>query len=182
MILPKRINLGSGKDFREDYLNIDINKKWNPDLYIDFGKEFPDNWTFNTNRFGRYTIDYGYFEKIVANDVLEHVPNLIQCMTNCLNLLAVGGTMEILVPYDLSYGAWQDPTHVRAFNERSWLYYTDWYWYIGWGRERFELTRLEYVTSPYGAELISRGVVLEDVARTPRAVDSMKVELTKIKI
>jgi len=43
-------------------------------------------------------------------------------MTNCLKLLRVGGVFKILVPYDLSYGAWQDPTHIRAFNERSWLY------------------------------------------------------------
>ena len=39
--------------------------------------------------------------------------------------------------------AWQDPTHVRALNRNSWLYYTDWFWYLGWLEHRFVLSRYE---------------------------------------
>ena len=43
------------------------------------------------------------------------------------------------VPYEHALTAWQDPTHVRALNERSWVYYTDWFWYLGWMDYRFEI-------------------------------------------
>jgi hypothetical protein len=82
------------------------------------------------------------------------------------------------VPYDLSYGAWQDPTHVRAFNERSWLYYTDWHWYLGWTEARFDVQSLEMVLSPLGQSLAS-SMAPADLHRQPRAVDSMKVVLAK---
>ena len=84
--------------------------------------------------------------------------------------------MHIHVPYDLSLGAWQDPTHVRAFNENSWRYYTDWHWYLNW-TDRFELTALEMRLSKVGEALeLPQDVIL----RTPRAVDSMYVVLTKV--
>ena len=112
-------------------------------------------------------------------DVLEHLDNLITAMTTCLRLLKVGGIMKINVPYDLSWGAWQDPTHVRAFNEKSWLYYTDWHWYIGWIDYRFDIVSLTYSLSPIGAEMNNQGLNLDLITRTPRAVDSMVVELKK---
>ena len=91
-------------------------------------------------RLGRFAIEKGMFTEIIANDVLEHIPDLVKAMTNCRDLLKRGGEMHIHVPYDLSYGAWQDPTHVRAFNENSFLYYTD-LWYRDWETDR-KSTRL----------------------------------------
>ncbi|MBV5336502.1 MAG: hypothetical protein J0653_00360, partial [Deltaproteobacteria bacterium] len=74
-------------------------------------------------------------------------------MKNSLDLLSCGGEMWITVPYDLSYGAWQDPTHVRAFNERSWLYYSDWFWYLGWDDARFDIIDQKFIYSPLGVYL-----------------------------
>ena len=130
--LPKYLNLGSGKDFRADCFNVDVNPAWQPDALIDLSTLRIDDkgLCLDTARFGRVILHRNSFQKILANDVLEHVPDLPGLMTCCLNLLAIGGIFEIQVPYDLSYGAWQDPTHIRAFNERSWLYYTDWFWLV----------------------------------------------------
>jgi hypothetical protein len=83
------------------------------------------------------------------------------------------------VPYDLSWGAWQDPTHLRAFNERSWLYYTEWFWYMGWTEARFTIGKLEFILSPIGERLREQQLQSEDLVRSPRAVDSMKVVLVK---
>jgi hypothetical protein len=68
---------------------------------------------------------------------------------------------------------------VRAFNERSWLYYTDWFWYLGWNRWRFDLASLQYMLSPIGQKLNKDGVPVDDLVRMPRAVDSMLLELRK---
>jgi hypothetical protein len=100
-------------------------------------------------------------------------------MSSCLNLLKVGGLFRISVPYDLSWGAWQDPTHVRAFNERSWLYYTDWFWYMGWTEARFDLVQFDLSLSPVGEQLKKQQMKGEDLVRHPRAVDQLRVVLRK---
>lgn len=178
-MIPRKLNLGSGKDWREDYLNVDINIQWKPDAVVDMSEPYPHVRAYRSERFGPIHLESGYFDEIRAHDVLEHVPNLVQLMTNCLDLLRDGGVMDIVVPYDLSYGAWQDPTHVRAFNERSWLYYTDWSWYLGWKDARFDLTKVAYMLSEFGTQFLDDDASQELLLRTPRAVDSMQVELTK---
>ncbi len=182
--VPRKINLGSGKDFRPDFLNIDIEPFWSPDLLADVSADFPKDGCarYQTARFGVIEIAHGAFDEIMSNDVLEHVPDLVATMTNCLNLLRVGGTFNILVPYDLSYGAWQDPTHIRAFNERSWLYYTDWFWYLNWRTHRFSTRRLDFSLSPLGQQLMGQHTAQDVILRTPRAVDSMIVSLEKIEL
>jgi hypothetical protein len=176
---PLKVNLGSGKDWRDDCLNLDLDPKWRPDALLDIGRPLELPCEIETTRFGRLALHEGMFEEIAANDVLEHVPALVTCMTNCLRLLKIGGAFRIRVPYDLSYGAWQDPTHVRAFNEKSWLYYTDWFWYLGWTEYRFEIAEQTYVLSPFGIEQREAGRDVKDVLRQPRAVDALQVVLRK---
>jgi predicted SAM-dependent methyltransferase len=178
-VLPRAIQIGSGKDFRAEFLNLDINNAWGPDAVADVAAAGVVNSTLETARFGPVALREDYFDRIIANDVLEHIPDLVSAMTNCLRLLRPGGRFEISVPYDLSLGAWQDPTHVRAFNENSWLYYTQWHWYLGWTEMRFDLASLQYTPSPLGAQLLSSGVSLEEILRTPRAIDSVQVVLRK---
>jgi SAM-dependent methyltransferase len=175
--IPKILNLGSGKDWKDSYFNADILLRVNPDWWCDISKvEF--GTTIDSPRFGKVIIEKGMFAKVVANDVLEHIPDLVAAMTNVKDLLEVGGEFHISVPYELSLGAWQDPTHVRAFNENSWLYYTEWHWYLGW-QDRFNLTSMEFKLSEFGQEMMDKGIADSEILRTPRAVDSMKVILCK---
>jgi len=170
---PRHLNLGSGKDFREDCLNADIQAIKNPDWVLDITK-VPWGETIST-RFGEIKVEQGMFDSITANDVLEHIPDLVTAMTNCKDLLVEGGEFHIHVPYDLSLGAWQDPTHVRAFNENSWLYYTDWHWYLGW-KDKFVVKKLQLVKSKLAEEMNISDQMLTIL---PRMVDSMKVILVK---
>lgn len=112
-----------------------------PDLF----QRAPDS-----ERFGRIHLPPGHFDEIEAVDVLERVPDLISLMTNRLKLLRSGGALKALVPFDLSYGAWQDATRVRAFNERGCLSYTERFWYVGWRDACFELTELKFLLSDGG--------------------------------
>ena len=167
------LNLGSGKDWREDCINADIQRRIKSDWCLDIQDV---HWgSLLVTRKGDLRVKHGMFDVILANDILEHVPDLVKSMRNCFDLLKDGGEMRIHVPYDLSYGAWQDPTHVRAFNEKSWLYYTDWHWYLGW-EDRFHLTHLEFTLSKVGESL---KLPQDEILRTPRAVDSMYVILQK---
>lgn len=159
-----KVNLGSGKTYLEGYTNVDINPLWHPDIVADISKTSP--------------VGFNICDEIVAHDVLEHIGDLVAAMTNCLGMLKVGGTMDISVPYYLSLGAWQDPTHVRAFNENSWLYYTDWFWYLGWDTHRFEMCKIDFVLSEYGSKVKAEST--EEILAMPKAVDSMRVILRKI--
>lgn len=178
--IPKILNAGSGKNFIPTALNIDCNPKWHPDLVLDLSKSITYSG-YETGRFGKIELKPNMFEVIIADQLLEHVSDLILTMTNFLNLLCEGGELHASVPYDLSCGAWQDPTHVRAFNEKSWLYYTEWSWYIGWREERFDLVNLEFDYSEIGKKMINKRIDKELILQTPRAVNEMKVCLRKRK-
>lgn len=177
---PLKLNVGSGKDWRENFLNVDISARWHPDAILDLGLPCELPLELATTRFGTLVLTENMFDEIVANDVLEHIRDLPAAMTNLLNLLKPGGALRVRVPYELSCGAWQDPTHVRAFNENSWVYFTDWYWYLGWTEHRFELAELRYEASPWGRQLQERGMPLEEILRQPRAIDVMSVVLRKV--
>ncbi len=143
---PQRLlHIGSGKDYRPGWLNVDILDSAQPDIRIDLSQ--PQVWpsTFISPFWGEVCLQAGASDLIYANNVLEHVTELAAMMRNCLDLLRVGGLMVIEVPYEESLGAWQDPTHVRAMNENSWLYYTDWFWYLGWFEHRFKIYQFRWL-------------------------------------
>lgn len=142
---PVRINLGSGKDYKLGWFNIDILDRAQPDLVLDLGQTVQWPVAAHTPQAGPVVLQPGTVDLIYANNVLEHVPDLPRLMENCLDLLKTGGQFLIEVPFEMALTAWQDPTHVRALNERSWLYYTDWFWYLGWFEHRFNVEQFAYL-------------------------------------
>lgn len=183
METPKTLNIGSGRFFFTDCLNVDVDPQWNPDISLDLSQKdlfVHGSVDVSTERFGMVSLQEGCMEHIMAWHILEHIPDLIPMMTNLLFLLREEGTLHVRVPYELSHGAWQDPTHVRAFNENSWLYYTDWFWYLNWKTHRFVVTNLRYIPSPYGEKLMRKKPPLEALLRAPRAIDEIDVTLKKI--
>lgn len=142
---PRLLNLGSGKDYKAGWLNIDVLERAEPDLVLDLGlaQSFP--LEMSGCRGGTVHLEAGSVELVYANNVLEHVPDLPTLMGNVLELLKEGGEFHIEVPYEKALTAWQDPTHLRAMNENSWLYYTDWFWYLGWFEHRFEVAEARWL-------------------------------------
>ncbi len=167
---PAFVNLGSGKDYKPGWLNVDVLDRAEPDLVLDLGR--PVAWPVCAPlRFGGdVRLEPGSVQAVYANNVLEHVPDLPTLMGNALDLLAEGGLFEIEVPYERALTAWQDPTHVRALNEKSWLYYTEWFWYLGWFEHRFEIAAASWLDGQLrdcaqdGAEFMR--VTLRKVATT----------------
>jgi SAM-dependent methyltransferase len=169
---PTRIHIGSGRDYRQGWLNLDVLARAEPDLELDLAQ--PHVWPLQAESriAGPLELQAGQAEVIVANHVLEHVADLPCLMSNCLALLRTGGRMEIEVPYEHAPTAWQDPTHLRALNENSWIYYTDWFWYLGWFDHRFALRAFSYLDvnqreAPRERAALMR-VVLEKVETTLR--------------
>ena len=168
---PRQLNLGSGKDYRAGWLNVDVLDRAEPDLLLDLGQPIELPITRPTRFGGSVVLEADSLDRIYANNVLEHVPDLPMLMGNALALLKEGGQFEIEVPYEKALTAWQDPTHLRALNENSWLYYTDWFWYLGWFTHRFEIaesTWLDAQVKPCAQEAAAfMRVTLRKIATTP---------------
>jgi len=169
---PDRVNLGSGRDYKAGWLNIDILDRAMPDLVLDLAAPLDLPLRADTPRSGPIELAEDSLSLIYANNVLEHVPDLPALMTNCLRLLKVDGEFQIEVPYERALSAWQDPTHVRAMNENSWLYYTDWFWYLGWFEHRFDLVESKWLNAQLNAceqdQAAFMRVTLRKVWTTPR--------------
>jgi SAM-dependent methyltransferase len=139
------MNLGSGKDYKLGWLNVDILERALPDLVLDLGQPVTLPIRAKTLGGGHVLLEQSSLDGIYANNVLEHVPDLPCLMTNLLALLKEDGELELEVPYEKAMTAWQDPTHLRAMNMNSWLYYTSWFWYIGWFSHRFEISHFQWL-------------------------------------
>ena len=176
---PRQLNLGSGKDYKAGWLNVDVIERAEPDVVLDLGRPVTLPLQLDGCRGGRIQLAADSLERVYANNVLEHVPDLPMLMGNVLRLLQDGGEFEIEVPYEKAPTAWQDPTHLRALNENSWLYYTDWFWYLGWFEHRFEIAafgwldaRLKPCEKPLAAFM---KITLRKVATTPHERTTARV-------
>jgi len=182
---PTVLNLNGGRDPVEEAVNLEF-----PGVPGPVGLAPPDviadpcaadfvGRAFDTERFGTVVMAPARFGRILAPWVLSRVRDLTAMMTTCLILLAEDGALEILVPYDLSHGAWADPASVRAFNEHAFTAFTEGHAAIGWTRARFHMEKLEFAFTALGERLESDGTPVESILATPRAVDAMRVVLRK---
>ena len=107
-----KINLGSGKNKLDGYVNIDIQARVNPDLCHDILEGLP--------------IGDGMVEEVRAFDFLEHMPlgSQIDVVTEIWRVLEDGGKFEHFTPSTDGRGAFCDPTHKSFWNILSWNYYT----------------------------------------------------------
>ena len=142
---PTCLHIGSGKDYKLGWFNVDILETALPDAVLDLATAQAWPVKINSDTVGSVELAHGSLDRIYANNVLEHVTDLTQLMTNCLQLLREGGEMLVEVPYEGAETAWQDPTHVRAMNKKSWIYYSDWFWYLGWFDWRFNVKNFTFL-------------------------------------
>lgn len=96
--LPRELNLGCGRRWREGCLNIDRAGQVAPDLVWDLDR-LP------------YPLPDAHFTRIFASDVVEHLANIPEFMREAHRLLAPGGVLEITTPHFSCANSFTDPTH-----------------------------------------------------------------------
>lgn len=86
MLNRRKLNLGCGHDYREEYINIDLYERHNPDLVA--------------NIIELSILPSEYFNEIIAQDVLEHLERnkVPVALAEWSRLLANEGTLRIRVP------------------------------------------------------------------------------------
>lgn len=142
---PTRVHLGSGNDYLPGWLNIDANDQMQPDLHGDFAQPVFLPFAGDTPQTGPIEIQPGSIEMIFAGSALEQATDLPMLMANCLDMLQLHGKLIVQVAHEQAMATWQDPMHRRAFNEKTWLSFTDQFWQLGWFEHRFQVERFEYM-------------------------------------
>ena len=64
------------------------------------------------------------FSGVVADDVLEHLDDVVAFMDEAHRILRAGGVLRLRVPHYQSENAFIDPTHRRGFHPRSLDFFT----------------------------------------------------------
>jgi len=95
----KKLNLGSGRDYREGWMNVDVNPEFDPDRVIDLEES---NWNLPS----------GEYDYVLADNVFEHIdprkrPMFLQ---ECHRLLRENGELVMRWPTPGFGGGW-DITH-----------------------------------------------------------------------
>ena len=107
--METRLNLGCADDIKKGYLNVDVHPYNQHVAVVDLRQEWP--W------------DDSSVSEILAFDIIEHLPDKIHTMNEMWRVLRPKGLVHITVPSTEGPGAFQDPTHVSFWNERSFEYY-----------------------------------------------------------
>ena len=108
LLHPFRLDVACGSNKTPGFFGVDIAKTKDVDVVWDLEK-FP--WPFPDNS----------VDEIVCNHYIEHTKDLISFMNELYRIMVPGGTAIIRAPYYNSMRAWQDPTHVRAISEATFL-------------------------------------------------------------
>jgi len=109
----KKLNLGCGHDIHPDSVNLDKEPFPGVDVVHDINKPLP--------------FDDDTFDHVHANQVLEHLPELIPIMNELWRILRPQGTLHLSVPWWAGTWARGDPTHIRFFDHNSFNPFSDWY-------------------------------------------------------
>lgn len=142
---PTKVKLGSSRSYLPGWLNIDVQASAQPDLLLDLGRNVSWPLQASTAQCGDIEVAPGSVDTIFASQVLAQVHDLPTLMGNCLNMLKPQGRLIVEVPHEQAFAAWQDPTHVRAMNEKSWLCFSELFWQMGWFEYRFSVDFFEYL-------------------------------------
>ncbi len=103
------INLGCGQKPLDNFINVDFYTIGNEDVKADLEQPLP--------------FEDAYADLIYADNVFEHIKNVLQLTKECIRILKPGGKLAIRVPYYKSRGAFIDPTHINFYTLSSFDYF-----------------------------------------------------------
>ena len=102
----KKLNLGCGEDYKEGWINIDVNKNYKADIYSDINI-FP--YPFKNNE----------FDEVYASMILEHLDNPILALKELSRIPKQNAIIKIIVPHATSYSNLGDLQHKFSFTEST---------------------------------------------------------------
>lgn len=106
------LDIGAGKSRRKGFVTMDKRPLDGIDIVHDL-EEFP------------YPLPDDSCLTIVGSHIVEHIKPwlMIDFMDELWRILKIGGSLAISMPYGVSRGFQQDPTHCNVCNEATWQYF-----------------------------------------------------------
>jgi SAM-dependent methyltransferase len=114
---PAKLNLGSGTDIRQGYVNLDVAALPGVDVVHDLAN-LP------------LPFDDDVFSEILAKDILEHI-DWIPVLRDLHRVLAPGGRLMLTSPHFTSPAVWIDPTHRTGFSIDTFEFFVSGGRYVG---------------------------------------------------
>lgn len=105
-----KLHLGSGRNIKKGFINLDVTKLEGVDIVHDLNK-YPYPFKNNT------------FNYILAEHVIEHLNGWIKCMEEIYRISKNGAIVDIEVPHFASVSAFMDPTHKNYFSVNTFKYF-----------------------------------------------------------
>jgi SAM-dependent methyltransferase len=105
-----KLNLGCGPSKMDGFVNVDRLESVHPDVVCNLDVV---PWPFSDA-----SVDH-----IFSSNAFEHLNDTIQTMEECYRILKPGGTMDVIVPFAMSSGALQDPTHKSFWTDYTVNYF-----------------------------------------------------------
>lgn len=105
-----KLDIACGQNKQKDYIGIDIVNIPGVDIVHDL-EMYP------------WPIESESCEEVKISHYIEHTKDLIKFMEEIYRILKPSGKCMINAPYYTSIRCWQDPTHVRAISEATFLYF-----------------------------------------------------------
>jgi predicted SAM-dependent methyltransferase len=128
------LDLGCGNKKCAGAIGIDINPRSDADVIHDLNS-FP------------YPFQDSSFDEIIADNVLEHLDNVIAVMEELSRVGKPGALIKIIVPYFRARWAFIDPTHKHQFTADSFSYFDPGHIHnklYKYSEARFKLKKLKF--------------------------------------
>jgi len=106
----KILDLGCGNKKQPGAVGIDMNPLTDADIIHDLNSV-------------PYPFEDSVFDEIIADNIIEHLDNVILVMEELSRISKVGATIKVVVPYFRSKWAYIDPTHRHFFTVDSFAYF-----------------------------------------------------------
>jgi SAM-dependent methyltransferase len=129
------LNVGCGRKKLPGAVNLDITTATDPDVVHDLNVR---PWPFPDSRFA----------EVHANDVIEHLDNLLGVMDELHRVCRHGARIQITVPHFSSPNAFTDPTHRHYFGWFSFDYFTGEHEHNYYTRSRFHMAKRRMIFHP----------------------------------
>jgi SAM-dependent methyltransferase len=131
-----KLNLGCGKDIKENYVNLDSVKQPGVDIVHNLNK-LP--WPFRNNT----------FEEIYCDNVLEHLDSIIKPVEEIWRISKPSAKIIIKVPIFPGVYAAADPTHKQFFTYTTFNYFRPEDRLNYYSKARFKIIRRKIIFHPY---------------------------------
>lgn len=131
-----KLNLGCGHKKIDGFIGIDRVKTEAADLVYDLNL-IP------------YPFAADSVIEIAADNVLEHLNDVVAVMEELYRLCQNGALLKINLPYYKSSGAFTDPTHKHFFTENSFQYFNPEHEYHFYTGARFKILKMKLLAKDF---------------------------------